>query len=67
MVLPLYLQKKIEVKKVVVEKEIVFKKQEVEKEIVVKKKVVKKIEEEDDDYEEPTKIYKNLSRSLIKK
>ena len=75
MVLPLYLQKRLELKEKAVEtikaaeaeKEIVVK-VEKEKEIVVKKKVVKKIkEEEDSDSEEPTKIFKNLSRFLIKK
>ena len=72
MVLPLYLQKRLEVKQKAVEtikaeKEIVVK-VEKEKEIVVKKKVVNKLkEEEDSDSEEPTKIFKNLSRFLIKK
>ena len=69
MVLPLYLQKRLETKKKAVEtikaeKEIVVKVEKEEKEIVVKK-VVKKIKEEvNSDSEEPTKIFKNLSRFL---
>ena len=70
MVLPLYLQKRLETKKKALEKEIVVKveKEIVEKKEIVVKKVVKKIKEDSDsDLEEPTKIFKNLSRFLIKK
>ena len=70
MVLPLYLQRRLEVKKDV-KKEVI--KEEIKKEVVVNKNVVKKVVKkidnipEEDDFEEPTIIYKNLSSFFLKK
>jgi hypothetical protein len=69
MVLPLYLQRRLEVKKDV---KIEVIKEEIKKEVVVNKNVVKKVVKKidnipEEDFEEPTIIYKNLSRFFFKK
>ena len=71
MVLPLYLQRRLEVKKDVKIEVIKEDLKEVVNKNVVKK-VVKKIDfdkniPEEDDFEEPTIIYKNLSSFFFKK
>ena len=75
MVLPLYLQRRLEVKKEVIKEVMKEEVKEVVNKNVVKnvvKKVVKKIDfykniPEEDDFEEPTIIYKNLSSFFLKK